>query len=443
VLGETTFLLVRDMVEAEPIEQLMLKGKTEVVSAYRLLEVFERAHLLVRRFDTPFVGRKDELDRLLECWQSSIAEQAPTLVTVLGPAGIGKTRLAGELVAAAGEGAMVLLGRCLSYGEGITFWPLQEILRSLPQRPAGAPDPDKAQSTEETFWAYRKLFESLAQERALLLVLEDIHWAEPTLLDLIEHVVEWTADAPIVILCLARPELIDDRPGWPGERLELEPLPDGEARDLVAALAADMDPSVQERAMEASEGNPLFLEQLLALAAEDGQGLAVPHTIQALLAARLDRLDAQERALLERAAIVGREFWRRALVALSPPITEVSPVLQRLVRRQLIVPERSSLVGEDAFRFGHILIREATYSGIPKEARADLHERFAGWLEETGGPYEEIVAYHLEQAYWCKKELALAFEDSKSFGGAGGREVECRRPVGSRQKRPLGSRQSP
>jgi class 3 adenylate cyclase/tetratricopeptide (TPR) repeat protein len=423
VLGETTYQLVQDMVEAEPLEQLTLKGKSEVVSAYRLLEVFERAPSLLRRLDTPFVGRRNELARLLECFQCSIAEQAPTLVTVLGPAGMGKTRLAGELVAQTSESATVLQGRCLSYGEGITFWPLQEILRNLPERPAGAPDPEEAQSIEETFWAYRKLFDSLAHERPLLLLFEDIHWAEPTLLDLIEHVVEWTADAPIAVVCLARPELIDDRPGWPGERVELEPLSDREAKELVGALAADLEPSVRERAMEASEGNPLFLEQLIALAEEDGQELSVPHTIQAILAARLDRLDADERTLLERAAIVGKEFWRGALVALSPPATEVSPLLQRLVRRRLIVPERSSLVGEDAFRFGHILIRDATYSGLPKEARTDLHERFADWLEESGGPYEEIVGYHLEQAYWYKKELAPAMGGAKALATRAGQKL--------------------
>jgi predicted ATPase len=180
--------------------------------------------------------------------------------------------------------------------------------------------------------------------------------------------------------------------------------------------------------MEASEGNPLFLEQLLAFAAEDRLDLTVPQTIQTLLAARLDRLDAEERALLERAAIVGKEFWRVALVALSPPGTEVSALLQRLVRRRLVVPERSTLVGEDAFRFGHILIREAAYGGIPKEARSGLHELFADWLEESGGPYEEIVGYHLEQAYWYKREVALAIGDARALGARAGESLGARGP---------------
>jgi class 3 adenylate cyclase/tetratricopeptide (TPR) repeat protein len=413
VIGETTYQLVRSMVEVEPLERLTLKGKTEPVAAFRLLEVVEPALALARRFDTPFVGRMNDLARLLEWCERSVAEESPTLVTVVGPAGIGKTRLAGELVAEAGQWLTVLQGRCLAYGEGITFWPLQEILRSLPERPAGAPDPAEAQSTEETFWAYRKLFELLAQQRPLLLVLEDIHWAEPTLLDLVEHVVEWTSNAPITVVCLARPELIDDRPGWPGERLELEPLPEADANKLVSALAGSVDPSVRARAMEVSEGNPLFLEQLLVLAAEDGRELVVPHSIQALLAARLDRLETAERALLERAAIVGKEFWRGALLALSPPATEVSPLLQRLVRRRLIVPEPSSFPDEDAFRFGHILICDATYGGIPKETRANLHERFADWLESSGSPYEEIVGYHLEQAYRYRLELGSIDDEAE------------------------------
>lgn len=325
---------------------------------------------------------------------------------MLEPAGIGKSRLAAEFTAEIQERATVLQGRCLSYGEGITFWPLQEIVRSLPDLPRGVPNPDEARSTEDSFWAYRKLFGALAQERPVVLLLEDIHWAESTLLDLIEHVAEWTREAPILILCLARSELLDERPGWAGERIELAPLSNQDAENLVATLASEVEPSVQARAMEAAEGNPLFLEQLLALAGEDGHELAVPDTIRALLTARLDRLAPAERALVEAVAVVGKEFWRSALLELSAPDTEVSVLLQRLVRKRLIRPERSSFPGEeDAFRFGHILIREAAYAGIPKARRAELHERFAAWLEASASPYEEIIGYHLERAYRYREGL--------------------------------------
>jgi class 3 adenylate cyclase/predicted ATPase len=430
LLGEQTYRLVRNAVRADELEPLPLKGKADDVVAFRLLQVIEGAPSLARRFDTPFVGRAEELARLLACFDRSVAERGPALVTVLGPAGIGKTRLAGELVAKVRSQGRVLHGRCLSYGEGITFWPLQEILRALPERPPDAPDPERAKSTEEIFWAYRKLFEALARERPLVLVVEDIHWAEPTLLDLIEHIVEWTHDAPMLILCLARPDLIDERPGWPGERVELEPLQHDEAVALVGALAGGTDVSVQTRAVTVAEGNPLFLEQMLALAREENGGeIAIPHTIQALLAARLDRLETEERTLLEAASVVGKEFWRGAVVHLSPPDTEVSALLQRLVRRRLINPERSSPAGEDAFRFGHILIRDAAYIAIPKASRASLHERFADWLQEGGSPYDEIIGYHLEQAYRYRAELGpsdararrLASRAGTSFATAGAR----------------------
>jgi tetratricopeptide (TPR) repeat protein len=416
LLGEETYALVRDAVHAERVEPLSVKGKAGPIRAWRLDAVVERAAPFARRFDTPFVGRRDELALLTACFKRSLVERAPVLVTVLGLAGIGKTRLVAEFGARASERARVLTGRCLSYGEGITFWPLLEMLRSLPERPTDVPDPKQARTTEETFLAFRKLFEALAQERPLVLVLEDVHWGEPTLLDLVEHVVDWTREAPITVICLARPELLEARPGWPGEHIELEPLADDEVETIVTALAPGLAPSTRARATEAAEGNPLFLEQLIALAAEeDPHELAVPPTIQALLAARLDRLGPEERALLEWASVVGTEFWRGALATLSPPETEVSALLQRLVRRRLVRPERSSFPGQDAFRFGHALIREATYRGISKEVRADTHERFADWLEASGSLYEEIVGYHLEQAYRYRAELGPVDDHGRSL----------------------------
>jgi tetratricopeptide (TPR) repeat protein len=417
LLGEQTYRLVRGAVRVEPVGPLTLKGKARAVAPYRLLEVVEGVPAVARRFDTPFVGRQEELDRLLGCFDRSVGGKTPLLVTVLGTAGLGKTRLAAELIAEIAERATVLQGRCLSYGEGITFWPLQEILRGLGERPAGAPEPERARSTEETFWAYRKLFEALAKEQPLVLVLEDIHWAEPTLLDLLEYVVSFASDVPILLLCLARPQLLDERPTWIAPRanatvLTLEALREDESEDLVERLANDLSDETRARVVGAAEGNPLFVEQLLAHQAESGNGeLHVPATIQALLAARIDRLAPDERAVIERAAIEGRMFHRGAVTELLPEQqrAEVGSLLIALLRKEFIRPDSALFPTDDGFRFGHILIRDAAYDGVPKQLRAELHERYADWLRAQAGDrvaeYEEILGYHLERAYGYRAEL--------------------------------------
>src|SRR5262245_39164520 len=323
LLGERTYRLVRDVVHAEAVEPLVVKGKSAPVRAYRLGLVDEKP-VVVRRFESPFIGRGEELARLRAAFERAVTERVALIVTILGPAGIGKSRLAVEVDSVLTDRATGLRGRCLSYGEGITFWPLREILSSLPERPPGSPDPEHARSTEETFWAYRKLFERLAGERPLVLVVEDIHWAEPTLLDLLEHIVEWTREVPILLLCLARPELLDERPGWPGERVELDPLVEEAVEALLSALTHDLASGDRTRITDAAEGNPLFVEQMVALALEEeSREPEVPPTIQSLLAARIDRLEADERGLFERAAVVGKEFSRGAVLELSPEGTEV------------------------------------------------------------------------------------------------------------------------
>ena len=431
------------------------------MAAWRLVEVLEGALPFARRFDSPLIGRADELAAMLSAFDEAVAQRSRALMTVLGEAGVGKSRLTSEFVTAVEQRATVLVGRCLSYGEGITYWPLVPMIERLEERAplrellGGTEDGNlitdriyaaigRAEglgTTEETFWAVRKLLAALAQGSPLVVVVDDVHWAEPTFLDLLEHVVEWTRDTSIVLLCLARPEFLDGRADWPGVRIPLEPLSETDAQTLIAELAgaAQVPEAARRRIAEAAEGNPLFLEQMLALLAEGGQrtgDVSVPPTIHALLAARIDGLPDEERMVVERASVVGREFWHGALLALSPPETNVAVPLQRLVRKRLVRPDRSSFPGEDAFRFGHILIRDAAYAATSKQLRAELHERFAGWLEAKSSEYDEIVGYHLEQAFRYRAELGRVDESTRdlaarAFGhlGSAGRRAFARGDV--------------
>jgi class 3 adenylate cyclase len=296
LLGDETFRLARDALEVEPVEPVAAKGKTEPIVAHRLLAVREGAEPFERRFDAPFVGRAPELARIRGTFEQTVADRRCRLVTVVGPPGIGKTRLARELSASLRDRAVVLTGRCLPYGEGITYWPLHEIFIA-----AAAEDELEtalaAGGSEEIFLAVRKAVERRAREQPLALVVEDIHWAEPTLLDLVEHLTDWTRDAQLLVLCLARPELLDDRPSWGGGRpnaelLTLEPLGEDDAGALVAGLASDSELADEDRTriLEVAEGNPLFVEQLVAALTEGAEAQRIPATIQALLASRLETL---------------------------------------------------------------------------------------------------------------------------------------------------------
>ena len=435
LFGDATHQLVKDAIRAEPVE-LELKGKPAKVRAWRLVELLPDAPAFVRRLDTSLVGRELELAQLHQALARAIRERRAVLTTVLGPAGIGKTRLAGELLTSVAPEARVLVGRCLSYGDGVTFWPLVEIMRQLAgEEPReGLLDllalEENPEAIEETFRAVRKLFEALAREQPLVVCFEDIHWAEPTLLDLIDHLADWTSDAPVLLLCLARPELLDEHETWLSSKanatsISLEPLTEQEADQLIERLRGDasLEPAQRERLRDAAGGNPLFVEQMLALLSEEpaGSELAVPPTIQALLATRLERLGPAERAVVERAAVVGQEFWLAAIDHLLDE-DEARPLarhVQALVRRDLVRPHRSFLAGEEAFLFNHVLIRDAAYRSISKELRADLHERFASWLEEKGSEYGEIVGYHLEQAWQCRRDLGLSDERTRALGEKG------------------------
>jgi class 3 adenylate cyclase/tetratricopeptide (TPR) repeat protein len=472
-LGGATYRLVKDAVEVEPVGALDLKGKGEPVPAYRLIAVLADVAGHVRHLDSPMVGRSKELEMLERALERAVRERTSHLFTLLGSAGVGKSRLVGEFLGGPVGTATVLRGRCLSYGEGITFFPLAEVIHQaadilegeppaaarskLESRLTGSTDGERIAAlvgglfgwgppaaTEDAFWAVRKILEHLARERPVVVVFDDIHWAEPTMLDLIEHLADWTRDAAVLLVCLARPELLEIRSGWGGGKMNatsilLEPLPGDEASLLVDNLLgrADIPRAARDRILDAAEGNPLFVEEMLAMLIDDGlirfedgswrsvedlANVTVPPTIHLLLAARLDRLDAEERAVIERGAVEGKVFHTGAVTTLSPDSARptVRSRLLALARKELIRPDRAEFAGEDAFRFRHLLIRDAAYQAMPKEQRADLHERFAEWLASAAAEriaeYEEILGYHLEQAYRYRTELGTADERTKELG---------------------------
>jgi class 3 adenylate cyclase/tetratricopeptide (TPR) repeat protein len=458
LIGPLTYRLVREDVEVKPVEPLELKGKSERMPAYRLVSVLRRQGP-VQRGDRPMVGRDAELAHLSGALGEATAGGMARMVTVLGQPGVGKSTLMSELRAAVEDRATVLSGRCLPYGRGITFWPLLEIVQSaadiseedsleaaraslnelaghdqqVVERVASVLGLSSAQfPIDETFWGARKLLEAMADRQPVVIVFEDIHWAELTILDLIEHLLR-SAEGPMLLVCLARPELLDLRDGWgdqPGATtLTLAPLSDDDIGAVVDSVLGDgeVPEGVRERIVDAAGGNPLFVEQMLSMMIDDGLlrqedsvwspvgdlgQLDVPPSVQALVAARLDRLQAEERKVIEPAAVIGVSFPQAAVEELVEESVKpaVGLRLSSLSARQLIYPEASAVAG-DGYRFDHILIRDAAYGRLLKRERALLHERFADWGEQTNrdrqreGEFEEILGYHLEQAATYLGEL--------------------------------------
>ena len=474
LIGEPTYRLVKGAVEVEQVEPLELKGKAEPVPAYRLISV-GREDGVARRLDAPMVGRAAELAILTQMLRNVTEHRRPELVTVFGPAGVGKSRLLRELLGHAGQEVLSLRGRCLSYGDGITFWPLAEVVRQA----AGISDDDShelavskltaiaadADLTErigaaiglldaafpipETFSAARQLLERLAADRPVILLVDDIHWAEGTFLDLLRFVAS-SAEGPILLVCSSRKDLLEDHADWGEERenahtVKLTPLSEEESSVVVEnLLGSSLDDSIRSRITEAAEGNPLFVEQVLSMLMDDGvlhrnnegrwvalsdlRAITIPPSISALLSARLDRLGATERTVIERSAVMGQIFFRGAVEDLSPDgIRErVEDSLASLSRKELIRRDDTvHLAGQQAFRFLHILIRDAAYHGLLKRVRAELHERFVDWLEDVAPErvmeYEEIRGYHLEQAYLILAQLGPLDVHGRGVGDRGSR----------------------
>jgi class 3 adenylate cyclase/tetratricopeptide (TPR) repeat protein len=460
LVGPVTRALLGDSVDVQAIPPLDLRGKAEPVDAFRLLAVSAEAEAIGHPLESAFVGRVPELGLLRGVYDELVAGCGCRLVTVVGEPGIGKTRLMAEFASMLGGGARLLHGRCLPYGEGITYWPLAEIVRELggPDALAEALAGDEQHelvralvlgaigagaqigSVEETRWAVRRLFEALGREQPLIVCLDDLHWAEPTFLQLVEYVAGFSTGAPILLLTAARDELLDTTPAWALPRpntqiLPLRALSEPEA-DALIDQAGPVAGGNRWRIAEAAAGNPLFLEQLLAHQAEDGASgeLAVPPTIQALLAARLDRISTAERDLLERAAIEGVSFHRGTITALLPAEEQADAGIRLLeaLRRNLIRPHRSDYPGDDGYRFAHVLVHDAVYQSMPKELRAQLHVQYATWLEQKLGArateVEEILGYHLEQGARFRDELgapdtALAERAGERLAAAGRRAL--------------------
>ena len=431
LVGAGTLGLVRGRVDLGDERRLELKGKAEPVRAYPLFALRGEPE---RRFSTAMVGRRRELQGLRDAFARAEADRSCQLFTVLGSAGVGKSRLVAEFLAELD--VQVVRGRCLSYGEGITYWPVVEILKQLAGLPEGEAtrplrsllgESEEPASAQEIAWGFRKLLEQEAQAGPLVCVLDDLHWGEETLFDLVEHVADLSREAPLLLLCMGRPELLERRPSWGGGKWNaatvlLEPLDAGETEQLLSELGEVPD-ELHARIVQVAEGNPLFLEEMLALVRDSGgEEVEVPPTIQALLAARLDQLEPGERFVLERGSVEGRTFHRGAVAALSDSDGSIDQRLVALVRKQLVRPDRPQLAGDDAYRFRHLLIRDAAYDALPKAIRAELHRRFAEWLAGHGQDLvelDEILGYHLEQAARYLNELGR--EDRELATDAGER----------------------
>jgi class 3 adenylate cyclase/tetratricopeptide (TPR) repeat protein len=478
LMGESAQRLTVGRIEAESAGPLELRGFRNPIAAYRAIAVRDgQPHAKV---SAPFVGRLSELDLLENTLARTIRDRRPHVFTVYGEPGVGKSRLIREFLAGV-EGTTILSGRALPYGEGVTYWPLAEMVKSA----AGITDDDPMETAKqklieccgdeaiaellglasgvmeavegergapEIAWAAREFADELADVQPLIMVFEDIHWAEEPLLELIDHLAQWVRERALLILCLARPELLDVRPGWGGGRvrstaIELEPLGRDDSEALADALLEEHQVSgnIRARLLDKAEGNPLFVEETVRMLLEQGAdgGDKIPDSLQAMIGARIDRLPAGAKIVLQRGSVIGRTFWAGAIDHLSPEYDadELEDLLDDLLLRDLVTrEERSTIGGEAAYRFKHVLIREVAYGGLSKSGRAEYHTRFAEWLREKADKEViEIRAYHLDQACLLYAELdghppeELARTAAKALASAGKRALALESNLSARK----------
>jgi tetratricopeptide (TPR) repeat protein len=477
LIGDAARRLTQGRIEAEDVGPLDLRGFRNPIAAYRAIAALDGQ--IVGTVSAPFVGREEELELLENIMARTLRDRRPHVFTVYGEPGVGKSRLIREFLAGV-EGATILSGRALPYGEGITYWPLAEMVKAA----AGITDDDPMETAKqklieccgdeaiaellglasgvmeavegergqpEIAWAAREFVDELADVQPLIMVFEDIHWAEEPLLELIDHVAQWVRDRPLLILCLARPELLDVRPGWGGGRvrstaIELEPLAREESEALVEALLKEhqVSDAIRHRLLDKSEGNPLFVEETVRMLVEQGAHAdRIPDSLQAMIGARIDRLPAGEKIVLQRGSVIGRTFWAGAIDHLSPEYDsdELEDMLDDLLLRDFLSrEERSTITGESAYRFKHVLIREVAYGGLSKSGRAEYHTRFAEWLRERADKeLLEIRAYHLDQACRLFAELdghapeELARTAARALEAAGKRALSRESTVSARK----------
>nr|MBA3383196.1 AAA family ATPase [Actinomycetota bacterium] len=447
LVGEQTYRATDRAIEYRDHQSVQAKGKAAPVVAWEAVQARSRFGVdVARSYNTPLVGREQELELLVAALARSQDERAPQLVTLVGVPGIGKSRLLAELLGAIDRGDQLVTwrqGRSLPYGEGVSYWALGEMVKAQ----AGiletdAPDEAAAKlgdavrrllsdSTESTwieshlkplagigadettgdrrgeaFAAWRRFFEALGEQRPLVLVFEDLHWADDGLLDFVDHLVDWLSDVPVLVVATARPELLSRRPAWGGGKanaaiVSLSPLSDDETARLVHALLEQsvLPAEVQSALLERAGGNPLYAEEFVRMFGERGRTDAdLPESVQGIIAARLDGLPGEDKELLQDAAVVGKVFWSGALAEIGHrERSVVEDRLHALERRELVRRERrSSVAGESEYAFRHLLVRDVAYGAIPRATRAERHRRAAEWIEALGRPedHADLLAHH-------------------------------------------------